>query len=366
MQTLTIDPEFRALIPPLTADERAQLEANLLAEGCRDPLVVWAQPDRTCVLLDGHHRYDICQQHGLTFSTVLVDKVTTRQEAVNWIINNQLGRRNLTPQQASSLRGKRYNLEKKAEGRPKKLADTQPVSGPTANRLAREYKVSPSTIKEDGQFAEAVDTITEALGPDIQESLLAGEVSWGKERLIRTVQQLHEAEAYPFLNSVAWKPYEKLEALEILRGFPAEERPGITSLLTDVPGWEALRMLRNLRAWPPTDRQALYRTAQSPDARDRALALSRAAERPPRPDPQLGWIRQAQATLTKLTGELSQCYRQFPNDPWASRLKGIVGQLRTLRDGDLLEITAEIEARHAARTHTPQSGDALEELRRRV
>jgi hypothetical protein len=42
MIELTIDPEFRALIPPLTAGEQAQLEANLLAEGCRDPLVVWA------------------------------------------------------------------------------------------------------------------------------------------------------------------------------------------------------------------------------------------------------------------------------------------------------------------------------------
>jgi hypothetical protein len=264
------------------------------------------------------------------------------------------------------LRGKRYNLEKKAEGRPKKLAENQPVSGATANRLAKEYKVAPSTIKEDGQFAEAVDTVTEALGPEMQEPILAGEVSWSKERLIRTVQQLQEAETYPFINISSWKPYEKLEALEILNAFSAEERPGITCLLTDRPGWEALRMLRNLRHWPPTDRQDLYRLAQSPDARDRAFALSRAAEQPPMPDPQLGWIRQGEAMLTKLMGELGQCYRRFPADPWASRLKMIVGELRTMRDRDLLEIAAEIQAHNAARTHTPQSGDALEELRRRV
>ena len=41
MHHIQIDSEFQALIPPLSAEERAQLEANLLADGCRDPLVVW-------------------------------------------------------------------------------------------------------------------------------------------------------------------------------------------------------------------------------------------------------------------------------------------------------------------------------------
>ena len=41
MHNIQIDSEFQALIPPLSAEERAQLEANLLADGCRDPLVVW-------------------------------------------------------------------------------------------------------------------------------------------------------------------------------------------------------------------------------------------------------------------------------------------------------------------------------------
>lgn len=39
--TIKIDPEFKALIPPLSAGERQQLEANIIVEGCRDPLVLW-------------------------------------------------------------------------------------------------------------------------------------------------------------------------------------------------------------------------------------------------------------------------------------------------------------------------------------
>ena len=47
MCTIVIDPEFQALIPPLQAEERKQLEANIIADGCRDPLVVWRLPKWT-------------------------------------------------------------------------------------------------------------------------------------------------------------------------------------------------------------------------------------------------------------------------------------------------------------------------------
>jgi hypothetical protein len=59
---LAIDPEFRRLIPPLGAEERQGLEESLMREGCRDPLVVWRNGDRT--LLDGHNRLEICRAHG--------------------------------------------------------------------------------------------------------------------------------------------------------------------------------------------------------------------------------------------------------------------------------------------------------------
>lgn len=79
-----------------------------------------------------------------------------REAAILWILKNQAGRRNLKPDQMSFLRGKRYNLEKKPEGRPtKKLRQN---GGETAKRLAEEYKVDRRTIERDGQYAAAVDT----------------------------------------------------------------------------------------------------------------------------------------------------------------------------------------------------------------
>lgn len=88
--TITIDEEFRALIPPLRDGELALLESSLTHEGCRDALSVW-----NGVLIDGHNRHAICQREGLTFKTKEI-ALADRNAAKLWIIDNQMGRRNLS------------------------------------------------------------------------------------------------------------------------------------------------------------------------------------------------------------------------------------------------------------------------------
>ena len=86
-----IDPEFQALIPPLSPEEYNQLEQNILAyKKCRDALVVWGD-----TLVDGHNRLRICATHSLPFEIKEVS-FDSREEAMVWILDNQLGRRNLT------------------------------------------------------------------------------------------------------------------------------------------------------------------------------------------------------------------------------------------------------------------------------
>lgn len=79
------------MIPPLAGEEYAQLEQNLLRDGCRDPLAMWHE-----VLLDGHNRYEICARHGIPFETVQIEGLETLEDALLWVVRNQLGRRNLT------------------------------------------------------------------------------------------------------------------------------------------------------------------------------------------------------------------------------------------------------------------------------
>lgn len=113
---LTIDPEFEAKCPPLTEDELSQLEENILEEGLvLMPLIVWND-----TIVDGHNRYRIAQAHpGIGFRTH-EKQFSNRYEALSWICKNQLGRRNLTPQQKKYLIGQRYDAEKKTHGGDRK------------------------------------------------------------------------------------------------------------------------------------------------------------------------------------------------------------------------------------------------------
>jgi N6-adenosine-specific RNA methylase IME4 len=167
---IIIDPQLRELIPPLRDEERQALEENIRRDGCRDPLVVWRGHD---ILLDGHHRYEICQRHGIDFAVTEVN-LPDREAAADWIDANQLGRRNLTPDQAALLRGRRYNRLKKQHGGDRRSSpQNEDLNGKTAARLALEHGVSRQTIERDGQFAAAIEK-TAAIEPDLERKVASG------------------------------------------------------------------------------------------------------------------------------------------------------------------------------------------------
>ncbi len=113
MINLKIDPEFQSQIPPLTDDEFKQLEENILKEGkLISPLFVWNN-----TLVDGHNRYAILQKHPEIYFSTMPLPFESREEVLAWICKNQLGRRNLTPEQKKFLIGKQYsvNIEARVE-----------------------------------------------------------------------------------------------------------------------------------------------------------------------------------------------------------------------------------------------------------
>ena len=98
-QTIVIDPEIQQMLHPLPANELNLLEQSIIAAGCRDPLVVWAEKG---ILLDGHHRYQICQKHHLPFSVVELT-FPDAEAAQAWVIRNQMARRNLSAWHKAAL-----------------------------------------------------------------------------------------------------------------------------------------------------------------------------------------------------------------------------------------------------------------------
>lgn len=94
---MKIDVEFQSLIPPLTYEEKKMLEESILNEGCRDAIVLWGD-----TIIDGHNRYEICTKYNIPFETVNRD-FDSRNDAIEWIIKNQFGRRNLPMHERARL-----------------------------------------------------------------------------------------------------------------------------------------------------------------------------------------------------------------------------------------------------------------------
>lgn len=169
LDDFTIDGEFGNLIPALSAEERAQLEENILAEGIRDAIVTWGG-----IVLDGHNRLEIARKHGLELEYIELD-LPDRDAARTWILRNQLGRRNLSPLAMADLRGRLYNQTKAQGKRTDLTSDQNDQKLETAERLAVELGVSAPTVRRDGKFAEAMDTIAETLGPEARQEILSRE-----------------------------------------------------------------------------------------------------------------------------------------------------------------------------------------------
>ena len=180
---LKIDETIRRVLMPLRDDERALLEQSVIAEGIRDPLVAWNR-NGEYVLLDGHHRYQLAHKHGLTFSTIGL-QFNSYEEAIQWVLRNQLARRNLTDEQRTIVIGRYYNMLKRAPHRPADKGDKlSPLaeSGKTAEQVATVFGVDSRTVYRAAEFADAFEQL-ESVSPDAARRVESGEVKDAKTML---------------------------------------------------------------------------------------------------------------------------------------------------------------------------------------
>jgi len=63
LQTLNIDKDFKNLISPLQKKEYLKLESNLLADGCRDPIITWNGFIIIKKICGGDCKWQLNQQH---------------------------------------------------------------------------------------------------------------------------------------------------------------------------------------------------------------------------------------------------------------------------------------------------------------
>lgn len=205
-QHILVLPELAAYIPPLLPDEFKQLEDNIIQNGCREALLVWETTGEyvpnlrttstTYILIDGHNRYTICQKYHIDFKVHLMNFPSIEQVKF-FMIDNQLGRRNLAPEQVSYLRGLRYLREKQEKGKYNRdnhkgqndLYELEDARSPnstsevveegqqtTADRLGKQFNVSEKTIKRDAAYAQGL----EKLDPSFKQDVLSGKIKIDK------------------------------------------------------------------------------------------------------------------------------------------------------------------------------------------
>jgi hypothetical protein len=178
---ITVSPELKAYIDPLTPDEHAALERSLLSEGCRDALVLWGE-----ILVDGHNRYGICQKHGLPFQTVQNPRFQSMDDVHLWMIDQHLGRRSVSDFQRGvlALRKREILAERREqvlasessaslEGRMGDVAlSDEPVAKPLHSRedIAKAARLSSSQVVQ-------IEKIQKQAAPELVEALKAGSLS---------------------------------------------------------------------------------------------------------------------------------------------------------------------------------------------
>lgn len=185
LSNLKIDPEFSAQILPLSFEELQQLEMNMIRDGkLTDPIIVWNK-----TILDGHNRYNLLKKHSFIEYEIKEMEFSSRQEALIWICNHQLGRRNLTPERRKYLIGKRYETEKQVSQNrgnqytsAKKDATDQndpcqnkSGSHVTRQRIANETGTSEGYVQRAEKYMNGVEAADEA-APGAREEILNGKI----------------------------------------------------------------------------------------------------------------------------------------------------------------------------------------------
>lgn len=255
-----VSPELKEWLPPLTAPELAQLEENILAEGIRDPLVVWDG-----VLVDGHNRLAIATEHGLDYAVVEME-FDSLDAAKLWMWRNQAGKRNLPafvrgemalkikPILAAVAKEKE-RARKSGEVTLSNLTKSEPAD--TARELAEQAGVSygtysaiskvvesPSATPEllaacrSGDIAPSVAKEIVELEPEVQAEVVADGTASAVAKAVRAESKRKKAQSRKERQAeaaAAPAPVDGLvcgDAIEGLRSLPDES---VDLVVTDPP-----------------------------------------------------------------------------------------------------------------------------------
>lgn len=279
-------PEMAELLPPLTGEQLAALEADLLKNGCYSPIIV----NKDLVIVDGHNRQRLCEKHGIPYKMV-VFSFEDLLEAKRWAVENQRGRRNLDKWELGKIALRlKPDIEAKAKANQSAGGQAFHPSDTTEEGLATLPNLPSSPVDTRKELAEAVGLGERTMGKVMQidehapsavkEALDSGELSVNQGyNITRQVQELPEEQR----EEAAAQAVELLKAKKEVQAIDAEadRRGKIASLFCKA--FERAVLLtpteENVRIWVENTRMRPDEIEDSvKEARELAIVFSAIAD----------------------------------------------------------------------------------------
>ena len=246
MTELTILDELKTLLPPLSAEEFAGLEASILEHGCLSPMIAW-----NGILIDGHHRYEICTKHEIPFSVqnIVFDNLDA---AKFWTWKHQEHRRNLTPYHRAELALKfKDTIATKSKERQK--------GGQGGILLPQTFAEAKETRQELGEIADVshttlnkVEYITEHADDETKDKLRRGEKGTSINKEYKRLKEEQETQD-PKSEPTNVNPLFAGEKPGFAPGSPEEEKYSSKTTLKPIPRNRPDILVRNLLAHFPKE-----------------------------------------------------------------------------------------------------------------
>jgi len=152
---LKINNKFKDLIPPLEKDELTRLEKSIKTEGCREPITLW-----NGTIVDGHNRYNVCIRNKIEFKTK-EKRFKNEEEVYLWMIDTQLGRRNISVYDRTRLALKQEDIISKSAKEQQKRKPTFVLEKSTKQKTNQKILVGTKkpldTRKKIAEIAKVSD-----------------------------------------------------------------------------------------------------------------------------------------------------------------------------------------------------------------
>ncbi|WP_457324651.1 plasmid replication/partition related protein, partial [Roseateles sp. P5_E11] len=191
---IVVNEELKAYIDPLTAEEHEALERSILAEGCRDALVLWGD-----VLVDGHNRYGICSKHGLPFQTVQNPRFKSMEDVHLWMIDQHLGRRSISDFQRGVLALRKREIVAERRARSAAVEAAEPVAQAAAPAPAQDALQTREALAKAARLSSnqvvMIEKIQKQATPEVVAAVKAGAISINAAAAVATLPAEEQAAA---------------------------------------------------------------------------------------------------------------------------------------------------------------------------